>query len=333
MRFRNRPKADKAHGNSAATDVHMHTPERVAMTAGIRDLLGLDPNASADEIAAGAVKVAEDAQARRVAEAEFEALPFEEKMAKMLGFPAGMPHDKLGTAIIARLEEMNQRRAEQLTRPRLELSLPTSQAATGREVEMDSMFNSGVVVRIDPWGRNPLAEDARQSLPMDYAAALTEGPVPKLFKAGGDLPAFIASGTDPSILLRLPWNARHAAAKADGAKLFQMVEDLSGDGGFVIAETESVNGAGYIDHEANQEYFIRVSDWVTGKDQDKLNPSPARMKAINSAYDSMFPAEAEAKREAAIAAAQKKAKEKHVAELQAIREGVQRLDARDGYRA
>lgn len=98
-----------------------------------------------------------------------------------------------------------------------------------REIAIRSAFSPGSQVTYDPYGPNPLAEDARQHDPAAAAAAVGIGPAPTMFTAG-DLPAFTASGLDPRELRKLPWPARLVvAADPDQARVWAAFEEYQDD--------------------------------------------------------------------------------------------------------
>lgn len=78
--------------------------------------------------------------------------------------------------------------------------------------------------------RNPLVAAAHASRPGVAARAAARADAPTLFSAG-DLPDFTASGIDPNVLLRVPWNARQSlAANPDQAEVYAAVEAFNGLG-------------------------------------------------------------------------------------------------------
>src|SRR5438045_4076162 len=58
------------------------------------------------------------------------------------------------------------------------------------------------------WARNPLLDEHRSESVWE-----PKSPPPELFNSGA-VPPYTASGNNPAELLRLPWQLRHAAAKA-----------------------------------------------------------------------------------------------------------------------
>lgn len=58
-----------------------------------------------------------------------------------------------------------------------------------------------------------------------FHEAMAGGPPPTMFP-GGNLPAYIASGLDPKILLTFPWHMRHAVAQhSDAAEIVRWSQD------------------------------------------------------------------------------------------------------------
>lgn len=158
-----------------------------------------------------------------------------------------------------------------------------------------------------PFALNPLAEEARASRPKAHAAAMTEGPKPSLF-VSGDLPVYMVSGADPQLLLKLPWQARHPAARATASELADMFETYGGPDGPLGAELELGN------HPENLAYADRVKRWVEGPPYDwTVERSPARQAADEETYQLLFGEEdrrrAQAKADAAQDLATKKRRE------------------------
>lgn len=105
--------------------------------------------------------------------------------------------------------------------------------------------------------RSDLADQARQ-----------RGPEPTLF-AAGDLPDFTASGVDPKVLLRVPWNARPTlAAEPDPVRVFAEIEKFNGvdaDRAELLAKDEGLEGA------AVAVYRQAVKAWLmAGLSEDQL---------------------------------------------------------------
>lgn len=125
----------------------------------------------------------------------------------------------------------------------------------------------------DPYAANPALDDLRASSPAAVQAAMASGePVPTLF-ATGDVPPFTASGNDPRHLLRLPWQLRHAAARADQrewARLFSEyskgVPDADVAATFEPAAQDSANG----------DYIGRVQRWAAYAGSPSYRPIGGR---------------------------------------------------------
>ncbi len=128
-------------------------------------------------------------------------------------------------------------------------------APAGRTWPTRSTFNATLVVQLDPYGRNPLVDDLRQSVPAAYALAMREGPPPTLF-ASGDLPPFCASGIDPQMLAKVPWFLRHeAAAGTNPGTVLAMIEDTATDPDGHLFESRTAGAT---------EYVARMHAWASG---------------------------------------------------------------------
>lgn len=104
--------------------------------------------------------------------------------------------------------------------------------------------------------RNPLVDGYRASNPALTARALRNSPAPTLFPTG-DLPAFTASGIDPQALLQVPWQARHAVARAaTTTEAYALLNQYGGPEGELLIGDELANDP------ANQDYQRRVSAWI-----------------------------------------------------------------------
>jgi hypothetical protein len=86
-------------------------------------------------------------------------------------------------------------------------------------------------------------------------------PRPTLF-ADGDLPAVTASGIDPTLLQRVPWQARPALARASRAEAAAMFELYGGPEGEVQASYDAMGGGPL--HADVAEYEQRLSRWASG---------------------------------------------------------------------
>jgi len=128
-------------------------------------------------------------------------------------------------------------------------------APSGRTCQTGSRFSRDTVIDLDLYGRNPLLDDLRQTVPAVYAAAMREGPPPTMFGTG-DLPPFTASGIDPQQLMRVPWFARHeAAAATNPGTVLAMIEDAVTDPDGVLFQATTAGAT---------EYVERVSAWARG---------------------------------------------------------------------
>ncbi len=115
------------------------------------------------------------------------------------------------------------------------------------------------------YARNPLVDQLLRARP-EVAAKATQ-PRPTLFHSG-DLPPFTASGIDPSALLTVPWQARHAVAAApttDAA--FRLLELYADDP--EAAELELGPSGVYMTSDQpwltpapNLAYARRVDEWA-----------------------------------------------------------------------
>lgn len=125
---------------------------------------------------------------------------------------------------------------------------------------MQSAFDQRREVEIDPQARNPLLDDYRQIRPemVDYAER-RDGRAPTLFPTG-DLPVATASGNSPQELLKLPWQLRHAAAKASQAEWARLMNSYAG----VEDAAVEMMFEPAADDPANHEYHSRMSRWLSG---------------------------------------------------------------------
>lgn len=112
----------------------------------------------------------------------------------------------------------------------------------------------------DPYSVNPLAQMLAERDPWRYDQLTRVGEPPKMFDNGtADVPAFTASGVDPSALLRLPFGVRHAAAEEpDITKVYAMFQQYIG-----IPEVE-------IDTHGLQDAKLRAEAWM--RDTDPRTP-------------------------------------------------------------
>lgn len=144
-------------------------------------------------------------------------------------------------------------------------------------IQITSLISPPAKVSIDPYGRNPLAEDCRQASKPAYDIAVRNpGPPPKLFTNGtADLPAFTASGIDPRLLLKLPYTARHyAASEPDPAQIHAFFEQYADD------------PYAHVAHEGLHLAVRRVYDWASGKMARKPADDPKLSDLFN--VDALF---------------------------------------------
>jgi hypothetical protein len=118
------------------------------------------------------------------------------------------------------------------------------------------------------YAANPLLDELRASNPALVAAAMAEGPPPRLFvEFSADLPPFTASGVDPSVLAGMPWPVRRKAAEAPTPA-----------GVYALATAdEAALSAARFDH-ANAPYREAFAAWAIGQQQATGEP-PARASA------------------------------------------------------
>jgi Pyruvate/2-oxoglutarate dehydrogenase complex, dihydrolipoamide acyltransferase (E2) component, and related enzymes len=102
---------------------------------------------------------------------------------------------------------------------------------------------------------NPLADRIRAQAALDPAQPAPRSLPPTLF-AGGDLPAWTASGIEPSALLDVPWQARHALAEAPTRAAALAIRDQCS--GPDAADTAVIF---YGDHPGNTDYGDRIAQW------------------------------------------------------------------------
>jgi hypothetical protein len=142
-----------------------------------------------------------------------------------------------------------------------------------RAIAVTSAFDQHKTVTVDPWATNPLLDDATQVAPATVqAATVSQGEAPKMFSGGAsDLPPFLASGVDPQVLIRLPYQLRHQAAmEADPAKVLDLLEN-QGHSDVVMGQPAA---AGLAD------YTGRMHDWLAGK---WTNPAHAETDPVQAA--------------------------------------------------
>jgi len=74
---------------------------------------------------------------------------------------------------------------------------------------------------------------------------------------------------DPSLLGRLPWQARWAAAKASRPEIAEMLSEYQGAFGDDIAAVHAMSGGPF--YADVQAYSAQVSNWVVGADREGYN--------------------------------------------------------------
>jgi hypothetical protein len=130
--------------------------------------------------------------------------------------------------------------------------------------QRSSVFAGHVTVTLDPYGCSPLVDDVRQASPIAYAAATREAQAPTLFESG-DLPLFTTSGIDPQLLLRLPWQARHPAARAERVDAQRIFEEYAPNGTPDDAlDKAALADMAFSDDPGNFDYAARVQRWAVG---------------------------------------------------------------------
>jgi hypothetical protein len=149
---------------------------------------------------------------------------------------------------------------------------PRNEAPARRQpVEMKSHWDPQQTILLDVYGPNPIVEDARLSLAAISKGALAQAPAPTLF-ADGDLPPFLASGVNPSELLKVPWYARHAvAATPDASKVLGAIEQFAHDPYDFFGEYE---------HQGAMDYVTRVQNWLTRRDTPRDLVAEAALEAF-----------------------------------------------------
>lgn len=104
---------------------------------------------------------------------------------------------------------------------------------------------------------NPLVEDIFAGRPALYRNSVRAAEMPTLFPSG-DLPVYTASGIDPTMLLDVPWSARHAVAAArTQAEAYDLIQSVSGPDGEGMAQV-----TGLANNSGNREYQMRVDAWT-----------------------------------------------------------------------
>jgi hypothetical protein len=156
-------------------------------------------------------------------------------------------------------------------------------------VNATSQFRPGAHVQIDPYTANPLLQDASQAVPETVqAATASNGDAPRMFSGGtDDLPPFTASGADPDVLLRLPYQLRHSAATDPSAQnVLTLIEQHTND-----PDTMLTPGADAATSPGLADYIGRFHDWLAGRwtNPNFQGPDPAAAAAGDDAvFNSLF---------------------------------------------
>jgi hypothetical protein len=104
-------------------------------------------------------------------------------------------------------------------------------------------------IKVDRFSLTPGGDFVRQLLP----GGKFVGPEPQMFSSG-PLPAFTASGVEPSVLRRCRWSLRHSMAYTPSrAAALAMIEE----GDDLEDRLQTDIGAG-----ALQDYFLRCREWA-----------------------------------------------------------------------
>lgn len=103
--------------------------------------------------------------------------------------------------------------------------------------------------------------DSMGALLAEAAAADVPGRPPSLFPEG-DLPSFTASGIAASQLLRVPWQARPAVARASAADAYALLSSYAGPDGAAMAEWDAMPGGPL--HDDVSEYSRAYERWAGG---------------------------------------------------------------------
>jgi hypothetical protein len=113
----------------------------------------------------------------------------------------------------------------------------------------------------DPYARNPAYDDMVAKAPDVYRALARKQAPPTLFP-NGDLPQYTASGNPPSALMDLPWQLRHAAARADQAEWARIHAEYGK--GVPDADIAMMYEPAANDH-GNADYQGRMHAWAMGQ--------------------------------------------------------------------
>jgi hypothetical protein len=127
---------------------------------------------------------------------------------------------------------------------------------------------------------NPILAELERDRPALVAAARADGPPPELFE-DGPLPAFCASGLDPSLLAALPWPVRRPIAAAPSlAAAYALWQQYAGPDG---------DAAGLLDLRYSREnsgYVSAMSQWLMGAGVGRdTNAQPPQGPGVRASAD------------------------------------------------
>ena len=95
---------------------------------------------------------------------------------------------------------------------------------TSNKITVGSLISPGAEVTIDPFGRNPLAEDCRQVMTLTPKRS-----APLMFTGGTQISAVHSERHRPNLLLKLPFTVRHAVAAMVATDEVHAAFELYGD--------------------------------------------------------------------------------------------------------
>jgi len=120
-----------------------------------------------------------------------------------------------------------------------------------------------------PGASQDAAAAYRQHAASSYVQASAAGsPVTTAFPEG-DLPLLTASGADPALPGRLPWQARWAAARASRPDLTAMLSEYQCSFGDDMAAVHAMSGGPF--YADVQACAAQVSNWIVGADREGYN--------------------------------------------------------------
>lgn len=161
-----------------------------------------------------------------------------DRLRKGLSLPAGTPTTDVINSALARAKTFRLAASNAATRP-----TPTT-------IVRPAATRQGKI-----FARNPLLNERQANL-----GYMPKAPAPTLF-ASGDTPPYTASGNPPSELLKLPWQVRHAAAKADQAEWARLFMEYDRDD----VDTSDLIFEPAVHDPGNDEYLTRFAAWSSGR--------------------------------------------------------------------